>query len=203
VIVPLLPGGLSAYGILVSDIVKDHSRTVLWRVEKNLPTASLEKEFRALRQSAERQFHSEGWRGGIRHHPSVDVRYRGQGYELNVPYTKGLIRAFEREHKRRYGYAYESRDVELVTLRLRSTMKSPPVKFRALNPMSAGTSGRARVVFGGQATVARIYARDELVPGRQYSGPAVVTEYSATTAVPAGMRFQIDGSGNLVIEVRP
>ena len=40
VIVPALPGALSAFGILVSDVVKDYSRTVLWRVADKLPNAS-------------------------------------------------------------------------------------------------------------------------------------------------------------------
>ena len=50
----------------------------------------------------------------------MEVRYRGQGYELNVPYSRDLIHAFRREHQRRYGYSYADREVELVTLRLRS-----------------------------------------------------------------------------------
>ena len=37
VMVPALPGALSAFGILVSDVVKDYSRTVLWRVAAKLP----------------------------------------------------------------------------------------------------------------------------------------------------------------------
>ncbi len=52
------------------------------------------------------------------------MRYRGQGYELNVPYTRGMIEAFRREHERRYGYSYPGREVELVTLRLRARIKS-------------------------------------------------------------------------------
>ena len=40
VIVPALPGALSAFGILVSDVVKDYSRTVLWRVADKLPVRS-------------------------------------------------------------------------------------------------------------------------------------------------------------------
>src|SRR5207244_6717752 len=56
VIVPALPGALSAFGILVSDVVKDHSRTVLWRVSDKLPMTKLEKEFSALRKAAEKDF---------------------------------------------------------------------------------------------------------------------------------------------------
>ena len=85
VIVPALPGALSAFGILVSDVVKDYSRTVLWRVADKLPIERLEREFAALRRRAEKDFRDEEWTGAINHQRSVDVRYQGQGYELNVP----------------------------------------------------------------------------------------------------------------------
>src|SRR6202011_1980234 len=53
VIVPALPGALSAFGILVSDVVKDYSRTVLWRVAANVPAERLQKEFARLRRQSE------------------------------------------------------------------------------------------------------------------------------------------------------
>src|SRR5712691_2475449 len=86
VIVPALPGALSAFGILVSDVVKDHSRTVLWRVSDRLPMTQLEQEFSALRKAAEKDFRSESWRGALQYQRTADIRYRGQGYELNVPF---------------------------------------------------------------------------------------------------------------------
>src|SRR5579863_4278096 len=124
VMVPTLPGALSAFGILVSDVVKDYSRTVLWRASDTLPFKQLDREFMSLRRRAGQDFRSEAWLGRVRHRFSVDVRYCGQGYELNIPYTRGLGQAFRREHERRYGYSYPGREIELVTLRLRSTMPS-------------------------------------------------------------------------------
>src|SRR6266849_4883012 len=56
VIVPALPGALSALGILVSDVVKDYSRTVLWRVAGRLPAAKLDREFAALQKQAAQDF---------------------------------------------------------------------------------------------------------------------------------------------------
>jgi N-methylhydantoinase A len=57
------------------------------------------------------------------------------------------------------------------------------------------------VFFSGKTLVAAILLRDALLMGKKYSGPAVVTEYSATTAVPPGMTFRRERSGNLIIEV--
>jgi len=219
VIVPALPGALSAFGILVSDVVKDYSGTVLWRVSRKLPSERLDKEFAVLRCNAERDFRDEGWHGAIRYGRSVDVRYRGQGYELKVPHTRGLIEDFRREHERRYGYSYAEREVELVTLRLRATMKAPQSGLTTACVGAAAPSARLRaglgraqlgssherpapVFFGGKKLPTAIYARDLLQVGKQYSGPAVVTEYSATTVVPPGMRFWPDRAGNLLIEIR-
>src|SRR5207302_3428629 len=78
VIVPALPGALSAFGILVSDVVKDYSRTVLWRVGGVLPRTDMEREFRRLRDLAEEGFRKERWPRGVRYQSSVDIRYRGQ-----------------------------------------------------------------------------------------------------------------------------
>ncbi len=214
VMVPALPGALSAFGILVSDVVKDYSRTVLWRASGKLPMQGLEAEFSALRRRAEKDCRGEGWRGAFRYQRSVDVRYRGQGYELNVPVTRGLLDAFHREHQRRYGYSHPEREVELVTLRLRATMKSPQANLATGRAGTAAPGGpsraklggvppeRAPVFFGGKRVAASIYARHQLQPNRKYSGPAVVTEYSATTCVPPGRRFWLDRSGNLLITSR-
>jgi N-methylhydantoinase A len=207
VIVPARPGALSAFGILVSDVVKNYSRTVLWRTLDELPTKRLDEEFENLCRHAEKDLRTEGWQGAIRRELRVDVRYRGQGYELNVPYTGGLLAAFRREHEHRYGYSYPAREIELVTLRLRAIMKSP---HSSLNKARAGRAKRGgldpeltSVFFEGKKITATTYDRDSLQPGRKYSGAAVVTEYSATTVVPPGTHFWLDRAGNLFIKIRP
>ena len=207
VIVPPRPGVLSAFGILVSDVVRDYSRTVLWRTLNELPLTRLKAEFNKLRRNAHQDFLTEDWKGAIQYRFSVDVRYRGQGYELNIPYTDRLIAAFRREHDRRYGYSYPAREIELVTLRLRAIMKSPQV--------SIGTDGAARdergkldpartsVFFESKKIACAIYDRESLQPGKKYSGAAIVTEYSATTIVPPRAKFWLDRNGNLFIELDP
>jgi N-methylhydantoinase A len=220
VIVPPLPGAFSAYGILMSDVVKDYSRTVLWRTSEKLPRERLKKEFAALRGKAEENFRSEAWQGAVRYQRSVDVRYRGQGYELPIPFTTNLIPDFRREHQRRYGYNYPARVLELVTLRLRAIVKSPrPIhayEGTAVLPSRAqlgsgdgkkfSVAGRmprhTQVFFDGKKLATAIHTRDLLQTGRTHSGPAVISEYSATTIVPPRTRFRIDKAGNLLIETQ-
>jgi len=210
VIVPALPGALSAYGILVSDVVKDYSRTVLWRVTGTLPRKKIDAEFRLLARAAVKDFRSEQWKGSIQNFFSVDVRYRGQGYELNIPYTSKLLDNFRAQHRRRYGYDYENREIELVTLRLRAAMKSSAMDAAATvsvlsrKKINSKTTlvEKCRVAFAGKKIETAIYDRDLLGHGKQYRGPAVVTEYSATTVVPSGKLFGLDSAGNLIIRMR-
>jgi N-methylhydantoinase A len=216
VIVPALPGALSARGILGSDVVKDYSRTVLCRVADKVPHARLAQEFAALRDQAAKDFQREAWQGKVHYQPSVDIRYSGQGYELNLRFTKDLLKDFEQEHQRRYGYAHPTREVELVTLRLRATLptSSHVDKMNAGNmdhvgPVTLARPGRAKlgslstprapVLFEGKTLATAICSRDSLIPGRTYSGPAIVTEYSATTVIPPGKRFHLDRAGNLIV----
>jgi N-methylhydantoinase A len=214
VIVPALPGALSALGILASDVVKDYSRTVLWRVSKKIPAERLNREFAALEKTAAADFRRESWPDKPHYDSSVDLRYRGQGYELNLPLTKNLLRDFEREHHRRYGYSHPTREVELVTLRLRAIMKSPQrrIKMDHVGTSTLGRPGGAKlggpsflnapVQFDGKKQETKIYSRDDLRPAHNYSGPAIITEYSATTVIPPGKRFHLDRAASLIVNIR-
>ncbi|MGB2603544.1 MAG: hydantoinase/oxoprolinase family protein, partial [Candidatus Sulfotelmatobacter sp.] len=227
VIIPALPGALSALGILVSDVVKDYSRTILLSAAGKVPQACLLQEFAALKKQATIDLQQEGWQGKVRYQSSVDLRYRGQGYELNLPFTPNLLTDFEREHHRRYGYSHPGRPAELVTLRLRASVKSDAAQVKQMDHMrkmnhvkemnhvgtaALGRPGRAklgrlstpktRVLFDGKILATKIYSRDELNSGKTYLGPAIITEYSATTVIPPGKRFHLDSVANLIVTIR-
>lgn len=207
VIIPARPGALSAFGILVSDVVKDFSRTVLWRLADRFPRAEAQSEFHKLEQEANKQFRDEHWRGALRYERSLDVRYRGQGYELNIPAGPNASKRFHAEHRRRYGYHHPGREVELVTLRLRARMTAPRLNLGQATPKPAGQSSRrlaeverGPVIFQNKALATPVYERGELRPGQYRKGPAVITEYTATTVIPPGKRFCVDKAENLLIE---
>jgi N-methylhydantoinase A len=215
VIVPALPGALSALGILASDVVKDYSRTILWRIERKIPYAKLVKEFAALEAVGNKEFKDENWQGRPAFRRTVDLRYRGQGYELNIPLTTNLRKDFEEEHHRRYGYTHPTREIELVTLRLRATLRTKsnrggadaayPERNRRHRPRAKRgvfSEPEALVMFEKKKLNTKLYAREELIPGKKYQGPAVVTEYSATTVIPPASRFHVDRAANLLISIR-
>ena len=214
VIIPAFPGALSALGILASDVVKDYSRTILWRVSGKIPTPQLNREFAVLEKTAAKDFRQESWQGSPHYNRSIDVRYRGQGYELNIPFTKNLLHEFQQEHHRRYGYTHPNRELELVTLRLRAVVTSKQMEA-ITNPvetvafprpsrakLAAPSSPKSSVLFDGKKLPANIYSRDDLQPGKKYSGPAIITEYSATTVIPTRKSFQLDRAGNLIVNIR-
>ena len=203
VMVPAFPGALSALGILASDVVKDYSRTVLWRTAGEIPFVRLNEEFAALERAAARDFETESWPGKPRHVRSVDARYCGQGYELNIPFTRSLVKDFEHEHQLRYGYTHQ-REIELVTLRLRAVLKT-----NAGYAVPSGGSGQRAigkpvdepVWFNGKKAKTKIYEREGLYSGKKYSGPAIVAEYSATTVIPPRARFHLDKASNVIISL--
>jgi len=207
VIVPAFPGALSALGILASDIVKDYSRTILWQAAKQLPYAKLTREFSAMEVVAKNDLDAEAWQGTPSFTRSVDLRYRGQGYELNLPFAKDLLHNFEQEHRRRYGYTHPNREIELVTLRVRAVLKSEPVRVgadafvRARAKRGGFSQLQAPVRFDGRKQKTQIHDRQELTPNRIYKGPAIITEYSATTAIPPGHKFRVDKAANLIISL--
>jgi N-methylhydantoinase A/oxoprolinase/acetone carboxylase beta subunit len=213
VIIPARPGALSAYCILISDVVKDYSRTLLWRLagrQKRSQAATgtrLQQEFRKLEAAAWAEFRAERWRDVLQFERSLDLRYRGQGYELNLPATTNVIAHFEKEHQRRYGYCHAGRDIELVTLRLRARLRTqqPTRSEHKINRRHVGERPspieRAPVFFGDKAVTTAVFAREDLVSGRSITGPAVITEYSATTVISPGKKFWVDESENLVIKI--
>lgn len=203
VIVPAYPGALSALGILISDVVKDHSRTVLLRV-RELPLKQLDRLYSDLKARLGAELAQEGWQGRAIFEKSCDLRYRGQGYELNLAFGQHVIQRFHAEHKRRYGYSSPEREVEIVTVRLRGRVASTE-KLSKLKIENAGSKlkeSTAQVWFSGRKHTTLILPRQSLKPAKVHSGPAIVTEYSATTVVPPGQKFHIDKVGNLIIDVR-
>lgn len=203
IIIPAMPGALSAYGILASDIVRDYSRTVVLSMGSQPPAESIRQQLGALEHRAQQEFRAEGWTGKIHFQRSADLRYRGQGFELNVDFSPALVAEFHRAHQVRYGYSHPEREVELVTLRLRAKIKARHTPGTLPESDSATVKVEKRTVwFAGKAVPAAIYERTDLGRGKTRQGPAIIAEYSATTVVPAGATFSIDRAGNLLLEWR-
>ena len=191
VIVPTAPGALSAVGVLVADVIKDQSRTVMltYRAKE---TTKLARVFREMEREATALLRNEGFpRSRQRHERSLAMRYRGQSFELEVRDTTGnLAAAFHRAHRERYGYAQEQSEIEIVSARLRSFGLVEKLAQRKI------ASGKNR-----PPGKMNIYKRAELNPGARLKTPCIVTEYSATTLIDADSKARIDSFGNILITV--
>jgi N-methylhydantoinase A len=138
---------------------------------------------------------------------SLDMRYRRQGYELNVAYDarspEASIEAFHRLHQQRYGFCDEGRPVEIVNLRLRMIAAGEPYSPQQQEAVpgdgSAAQYAVRDVYFDGKFLPARLYRRDQLKPGDTIRGPAMITEYTSATVLPPECRAEVDRFGNLVV----
>jgi N-methylhydantoinase A len=204
VVVPRSPGTLSALGVLLGDVVKDYSRTVMMSASA-FDSRAVERLFAQLRQEAIRDLSAEGFkRDRLKMARSVAVRYVGQSFEIDVTWGGRFEAAFHAAHRERYGYSDRSRPVEIVSLRLRATgvTRKPGLKRLASAPTHrASPSPKTRVYLTERPARVPVYSRDDLSVGAQIDGPAVITEYSSTTLIPPRCKVEVDRWLNLVIEV--
>ncbi len=204
VLVPPLASTLSAFGMLAADVIKDYTRTVMLPDSTPIPDLSAQLEFLV-----------ERGRGDIlaENVPAehicierfLDMRYRGQSYELIVPFSNTVYADFHRLHENQYGYANNSAPVEVVNLRVRAVGRGvpPPLSPRPVqgpDPAAAYLESR-HVVFAGGTLEAPFYRAESLEPGNRIQGPAVVVRSDTTILIGPTDRTEVDEFDNLLIEV--
>jgi N-methylhydantoinase A/oxoprolinase/acetone carboxylase beta subunit len=131
----------------------------------------------------------------------VDVRwtrYRGQAFEIPLPFSPGFRARFHELHRRRFGFSDPTRAVEAVRLRARVAGPSLPwdAPGAVLRP-GAARGARASGRLAGLAGPVPLHRRDELRPGALVEGPAVIAEDGGTTWVPPGARASAHEDGTL------
>lgn len=150
---------------------------------------------RELKQQATQELANEGWPGTPRFQPRIDLRYAGQGYEISVPLNAKSFAAFEAEHQRVYGFKFDQ-PIEIVTVRLTATINRAPKKWAAPKVAAKNTAQSVKLRYSGKSVAATLIERGAR---KSASGPAVITEYSATTFVPPGWKAAEDQHGNLLL----
>ncbi len=231
-LIPPHPGVLSALGMILADVVKDYSQTVM------LPAGEADSEtlgslLSPLYERALAEFREEGIAADdTSFFPALDMRYHGQSYELTIPVVQGgvanagrnhedaapdttsIITSFHAAHRRRFSYASESEPVEIVNVRLKAIGRTAKPQFDRRRLSSADPRpahiGYRQVYFGfdDKASIARplvaaLYDRERLVPGNTVVGPAVVHQLDTTTVIPPGWSATTDAWGNLIASKEP
>jgi N-methylhydantoinase A/oxoprolinase/acetone carboxylase beta subunit len=203
VIAPRHAGVLSALGMLLADVTKDYSLTVLRRAA-DVTHEELRERFAPLVERARADLAAEGF-GGDRAlvECALDVRYIGQSYEITVPFEEGYRAAFDARHQQTYGYANPRRGAEVVNLRVKAigVTKKPALPREtaaASGAPPAQPAARRTARFGGKATSMAVYRRDDLHAGMEADGPALIAGPEATTVITPAFRFRVDEVGNIV-----
>ena len=225
IFVPAYPGLLCAVGMLVADLRADFSKTLVL----DLPLVGLDGVIPALLEavrSLERRGHQAIQDGELAFDErdtftrlALDLRYKGQNYEITVPLREGreaalatapatvlaeAIEDFHGFHERIYGRASRTGLVQLVTLRLGVGIRHPKPDLSALGGASEAAAAETRreirlVDAPDRAVTCLVRNRRSLKPGEAVEGPAILEQMDSTILVLAGQLAVPDGDGNLTI----
>ena len=208
IVVPLNPGTASALGAVQSDIRRDASVTILANSDDADIERRLQSTFEQLTKGILEDLEQDGFdRDAIVVQRSVDVRYPGQSFELNVAFENDFKASFHEAHLQQYGYSSPQLPVEIVTLRVSGSGQFPAIDFvsRELEgetpPMEALLQEK-EIHLEGASGPTRFYIRKKLGPGNRIDGPAIVLEYSSTLLVPSDFLARVDRWSNLILEPR-
>ncbi len=217
VIVPQTPGTLCALGLLLTDLRSDFAVSRLMKLEAAAIPAIV-SGFDALAAQADAWFAQEEI-GAERRllKRTVDMRYVGQNYELQVDVPAGpigeatldaLVQGFEQAHRQRFGFIAEGEAMQIVTLRIEATGTVTKAQFAPqpdAGPDCAGAVIGERKVYMDEAkdfVMCPVYARDKLRAGNRITGPAIVEQMDTTTVILPAMQAGVDPYLNLILEIR-
>src|SRR5688572_7646079 len=211
VVVPPAPGLLCAIGDLVADFRDEFAQTYI-RVLGEAEPAEVGSILDALGERATEWLDNEGIPADARSITyTADMRYHRQGYEIPVALdpeeAKGGLDALEERfnvlHEQLYGFRMPGTACEIVNLRAIGSGAVPKPELPVGTPGDADASGAVseehEIVFKGERVPTKIYDRAKLAPGHRFDGPAIVTEFDATTVVLPGYAAEIDVNFNILI----
>lgn len=199
VLVPHTPGVLCAVGLLVADVAVDYSRSIM-RLATRAAVAQIRAEQIELVSMGRSELEQEGIaEDNMIFNTTLDLRYEGQAYELNIPFGRDIISAFHETHQLTYGHAMWDRRVEIVNLRLKGTgiINKPQFYVTLADAYVAQPFGTKPSPLNGSMS---LFNRDDLKPGATFTGEALVFQLDSTTYIPEGWTARVDGYQNLILE---
>jgi N-methylhydantoinase A len=203
----LIPPGaatLSALGMLAADVVKDYVQTVMR--PGDTPYAELDILMSPLAEQGRAEVLAEGVaEDQLILKRLLDMRYRGQSYEITIPFTPEFVNEFHAAHKHTYGHSQPGAPVEVVNLRLQAIGYLPrPALLPAetvAGPPPAPVDRRPVVLAGTVATVP-FYQGEGLQAGHRITGPAVINQPDTTIYLGPGDELMVDPYRNFIVELK-
>jgi N-methylhydantoinase A len=204
VLIPPNAATLSAFGMLAADVVKDYAQTVMRPGDTSY--AELETLMTPLVEHGLTDIMAEGVPPEqIDLEPLLDIRYRGQSYELTMPFTSTFTTDFHTTHARAYGHSEPTVPVEVVNVRLRATghLPRPPLTPLPVQAQLTPTPFEFRqVILADGRAETPFYEGTVLQPGHHITGPAIIVHPDTTVFLGTGDKLQVDSYRNLVVEAR-
>ena len=215
-LVPAHPGVLSALGLMMADVQHDYVRSRLDALDA-LTGPGMLAVVDDLVAAARADLSEEGFaEDAVEIDYTLDMRYRGQGYEVPVKVSRSALehgdtatirKAFDAEHLDRFGHAAPEEAVEVVSYRVTGRGLVPEVRLLEHEPVGrplADAQVDTRPVRFGDVTVdTPIYARELLDVGVTFTGPAIVDQEDTTVVVLPGQPVEVDRWRNLRISPAP
>lgn len=209
VLIPTVPGVLSALGMLVAQPSRDYSQTVMLPASDDRTARRLAQQFRLLEARALSDWTIErDSRFDRVFRYSMDIRYQGQSHELAVSFQPGqemvdLKSAFHATHQARYGYARPEAELEIVTIRLTALTPGEAIRLPQAMPVEEQKDpppiGEKQVWFEDRFLTAALFSRENLKPGQRLRGPAIIFQYDTTSVIPPAWQGTVDHSLNIVV----
>ena len=213
VLVPKTPGVLCSLGLLLSDVKTSFSATRLLMADAASHN-DIHAQFAELEARANAWFDTENVPEADRGLSlSIDMRYDGQGHELNVPCTLSgtpeelaatLRGGFEALHEQMYGYVVDGDPIQITTFRLEASARVEKVPLIAHPPATTNVEDaiqtRRDVYLPEGWTECPVYDRDLIGPGHVVTGPAIIEQMDSTTLVLSGQTATVDPHLNIIIE---
>lgn len=207
VIIPRNAGVFSALGCLCADHSYEALRTVLSPATRD-SAVSLRNQWEEIEWSLKREVASQGQ---VRIERSLDMRYVGEAFEITLrieanpsdPQIVDLaVEKFHAEHQRLYGFT-RTDPVQIVNARIKLIEPIDPPEWKVM-PSTPGVTPLAKEVrptgqLDGSVSDVPIFLRDDLHPGHEIEGPAIILDQASTATVPAHQRLRVDTLGNLII----
>ncbi|MGH7335221.1 MAG: hydantoinase/oxoprolinase family protein [Candidatus Rokuibacteriota bacterium] len=213
VVVPPIPGGFSALGLVASDLRRDYARTFYTLLDDARP-AEIGAAYEAMEASAREMLARASVPPERREITrAADLRYRRQAYELTVPVAGGAITTatlgklapdFHERHRMTYGHASPHEPVQVVNLRVAAVgrLEGLVLGREASAPHAPRGEAIPRMAFFRESGLVRceVLPRSGLKDGSERAGPVIVEAVDTTIVVPPGWKLRADAGGVIVLE---
>lgn len=217
VLFPEFASVLSAFGAAVSDIRREHIRSL--GIPASAPASEILETLRSLRGQVLEDLAADGVLEDDRSVTfEADLRFRRQRWELTIPLDYAaeqsgvldeVVERFKIEYARRYGPAalVAGMPIELTSLRaigLGRTVKAALNRHISGKGPAAERSERWRMVRldrHGEATKVAVFDAQDLANGREIVGPALVDASDTTIWIPPNSKARLDERNTLVLEI--